>query len=125
MRKVAILVAATAAFASVPVSAQLGGAVGGGASTNLGAGVQVDPGRTVGSAVDTVDRTASRTVDRTERATDRALDSSQFALVTRSQVAAGAEVRDSRGRRIGTVTRLDGNAAVVVSGRNAYHVPLS
>ena len=123
MRKVAILVAAAAAFASVPASAQVG--VGAGGGVDVGAGVSVDPGRTVGSAVDTVDRTVTPAVDSVDRTADRALDSTEFALVTRNQVAVGAEVRDSRGRRIGTVSRIDGNAAVVVRGRNAYHVPLS
>ena len=123
MRKVAILVAATAAFASAPASAQVG--VGAGGGVDVGAGVSVDPGRTAGSAVDTVDRTATRAVDSVDRTADRALDSTEFTLVSRNQVAVGAEVRDSRGRRIGTVNRIDGDAAVVVRGRDAYHVPLS
>lgn len=123
MRKFAILAAAVAALAAVPASAQVG--VGAGAGVNVGTDVRVDTGRTVGSVVDSVDRTASRTVDSTERAATRALDSTKFTLVTRNQVTTGAEVRDSRGQRIGTVSRLDGNAAVVVRGRNAYHVPLS
>ena len=123
MRKFAIF-AATVAFAAVPASAQLGG-VGAGAGVNVGTDVRVDTGRTVGSVVDGVDRTATRTVDRADRTTRRAMDNTQFSLVTRNQVATGAEVRDSRGQRVGTVSRLDGNAAVVVSGRNAYQVPLS
>lgn len=126
MRKFAILAAATAAFAiAAPASAQLGGALGAGAGVNVGTAVSVDTGRTVGGVVDSVDRTATRAVDRTDHAVTRTLDSTRFTLVTRNQVATGAEVRDSRGQRIGTVSRLDGNAAIVVSGRNAYHVPLS
>lgn len=123
MRKVAILVAATAAFVSVPAFSQVD--VGAGGGVDVGAGVRVDPGSTVDSAIDTVDRTATRTVDSVDRTADRALDSTEFTLVSRNQVAVGAEVRDSRGRRVGTVSRIDGDAAVVVRGRNAYHVPLS
>jgi hypothetical protein len=121
MRKVAILIAATAAFASVPAAAQLGGVVGGGVNANVGAGVGVDTGRVVGNTVGTVDRT----VDRTERTTNGALDRTRFTLVTSNQVTVGTEVRDSRGQRIGTVSRIDGNAAVVVRGQDAYHVPMS
>ena len=125
MRKLTILAAATAALVAVPASAQVGVGLGGGVNANAGAGVNVDTGRTVGSAVDRVDRTATRAVDRTDRTLNRTLDNTRFALVTRNQVTTGAEVRDSRGQRIGTVSGIDGNAAVVVSGNRTYHVPLS
>ena len=111
--RIAIIIAA--ALAASPAAPQVG--VGGGVGVGVGTGVAVDTGRTVGTVVDSVDRT--------QRLTDRTLDSTRFALVTRSQVSTGAEVRDSRGQRIGTVARLDGNSAIVVSGRNAYRVPLS
>lgn len=125
MRKFAILAATCAVFAAGPAFAQLGVGIGSGINANAGAAVNVDTGRTVGSVVDSVDRTATRAVDRTDRLATRTINGAQVTLVTRSQVTSGAEVRDSRGQRIGTVSRLDGNAAVVVSGRNAYHVPLS
>ena len=119
--RIAIIIAA--ALAASPAAAQVG--VGGVVGVGVGTVVAVDTGRTVGTVVDSVDRTATRAIDRTQRLTDRTLDSTRFALVTRSQVSTGAEVRDSRGQRIGTVARLDGNSAIVVSGRNAYRVPLS
>ena len=125
MRKYAILAATCAALAAGPAFAQLGGALGTGVNANAGAGVNIDTGRTVGPMIDSVDRTATRAVDRTDRLATRTISGAQVALVTRSQVTSGTEVRDSRGQRIGTISRLDGNAAVVVSGRNAYHVPLS
>ena len=123
MRKLALIALAGTTLAASPAAAQLG--VGVGAGVNVGAGVGVDTGRTVGSVVDAVDRTAARAVDRTDRIATRTINGTEVTLVTASQVRTGAEVRDRRGQRIGTVSRLVGNAAVVVSGRNAYHVPLS
>jgi hypothetical protein len=64
-------------------------------------------------------------VNRTDRLATRTLNGTSVTLVTRNQVTTGTEVRDSRGQRIGTVSQLHGDAAIVVSGRNAYHVPLS
>ena len=59
-----------------------------------------------------------------QRATDRAMAASNLTLVTRQQVQTGLVVRDTRGQRIGTVSRIDANSAVVVSGNRQYHVPL-
>lgn len=119
MRHLAIFAAAAATMAAAPAAAQVGAGIG--ANVGIGTSVGVDPARTVGSVLDT----AGRTVDRTDRFANRTINGTRVALVARSDVRSGAEVRDSRGQRVGTVQQLDGNAAVVVSGRNAYHVPLS
>lgn len=123
MRRIAITAAAAAMLAAAPAAAQLGTGIG--ANVGAGVGVGIDPARTVGSVVDTVDRTATRAVERTDRLANRTINGTRVTLVTRTDVRTGAEVRDSRGQRIGTVQRLDGNAAVVVSGQKAYHVPLA
>jgi hypothetical protein len=122
MRNLVFLAAATAATIAMPASAQL---VGGSAKANANAGAQVDTGRALGGVLDSADRTATRAVKATDRLATRTINGTNVSLVTRSHVTAGTEVRDSRGQRIGTVSRLDGNAAVVVSGQRAYHVPLT
>jgi hypothetical protein len=122
MRKIATFIAAGAALAAAPAAAQL---VGGNVGANVGVGVGVDTGRTVGNVLDTTDRIATRAVDRTQNLAARTINGTRVQLVTRTDVRTGAEVRDSRGQRIGTVHHLDGNAAVVVQGNNAYHVPLA
>jgi hypothetical protein len=125
MRKLAYFAAAAAAIVAAPAAAQLGTGLGAGVGANVGTGVQVDTARTLGGVVDTVDRTANRTVDAADRAATRTINGTNLTLVTSNQVTAGTEVRDSRGQRIGTVSGIDGNAAVVVSGQRTYHVPLA
>lgn len=123
MRKYIILAASAAALITSPAFAQLGAGVG--TTVNTTVSSTVDSGRTLGNVVDRVDTTTSRVIDHADRFTNRTLNSTQFALVTRTDVVTGSEVRDSRGQRLGTVSRLDGQSAVVVSGRNVYRVPLS
>ena len=64
-------------------------------------------------------------VNGTQRVADRAMANANLTLVTRSQVRTGLVVRDMRGQRIGTVSSLDANSAIVVSGNRMYHVPLT
>lgn len=122
MRNLAFLAAAAAVMVAVPASAQL---VGGSANANASTGVGLDTGRALGGVLDTTDRAASRAVNAADRIATRTINGTKVALVTRNQVTAGTVVRDSRGQRIGTISRIDGDAAVVVSGQRAYHVPLS
>ena len=116
MRKTISLIAVAAAFAATPALAQI--SVGG--QVNTGVGVRVDPGRTVGDAT----RTLDRTIERTDRRVNRALDR-DVRVGAGADVRTGAVVRDNRGHRVGTVTRVHGNTAVVVQGNRSFHVPLA
>lgn len=120
MRKTLIILAATSALAATPALAQVGVGLGGGVNT----GVNVDTSRTVGDGLDTV----GRTVDRTDRTVNRTLGRTmerELRVATSADVQAGASVRDSRGRRVGTVTGVSGGAALVVDNNRTYQVPLS
>ncbi len=123
MRKITLLAASAAMLAALPAAAQLAGPIGGPLGTTVNAGVNT----TVNTApvTDTVLNTAARTVDTTQRVADQTMGTTSLVLVTRAQVRTGLVVRDARGQRIGTVSRIDGNSAVVVEGRRMYHVPLS
>lgn len=123
MRRIAIAAAITATIVAAPAAAQLVGSVG--ADVGVGTGVVVDTGRTVGSVIDTVDRTGTRAVTQADRLANRTIAGTQVTLVSRTDVRSGAEVRDSRGKRVGTVQEINGDTAVVVSGQRAYHVPLA
>ena len=137
MRNFIILFGSAAALGAVPASAQLAGTVGGavtgtaGAVTSLvNANAQTRVDTTVNTRIDTapVLDSAGRVVDHTHHAVDRAVttsgNSGSVTLVTREQVRPGLVVRDKRGQRIGTVARVEGNQAVVVSGNRLYRVPL-
>lgn len=123
MRKITFLAASAAVLAAMPAYAQLVGPISGTLGTSVKAGVNttVDTARTT----DAVLNTAARTVDTTQRVADRVIDNTDLVLVSRSQVRTGLVVRDTRGQRIGTVTAVDANSAVVVQGRRMYHVPLA
>ena len=143
MRNFIILFGSAAALSAVPASAQLGGTLGGavngtvngsvGAVTspvNANANTRVDT--TVNARVDTapVLDSAGRVVDHTQHAVARAVNttsvnSTSVAVVTREQVRTGLVVRDERGQRIGTVSRVSGDQALVVSGNRTYSVPLA
>jgi hypothetical protein len=149
MRTFAILAGTCAALIALPASAQLAGTLGGtvntgvGAATSpvstgvnsaVGAGVNatVNTAQTTGTVLDTAGRVtsgvnsaATRTVDATQRVTDRTLTAANLTLATRQQVQTGLVVRDMRGQRIGTVSAIDANTAIVVSGNREYRVPLS
>lgn len=107
-----------AALAAAPTLAQVNVGVGGrvGAGTNAG----VDTGR----VVDSVRGTLDRTVDQADRTLNRAL-TRDLVVATRADVRSGVVVRDSRGRRIGTVQSVQGNTAIVVQGNRQMQVPLA
>ena len=111
-------IALAAAAAAMPAAAQI--AVGGQTGINAGVGVNVDAGRTVGGVTSTLDRT----VDRTDRAINRTLDR-DVRVATGADVRTGATVRDSRGRRVGTVQAVHGDTALVVRSGRQLHVPLA
>ena len=95
----------------------LGGA-GANANANVGAGVSADG--LIGGVAGAVDRT----VNAADRTANGAL-AGNLRLATRTDLRAGTEVRDSRGRRVGTVQSIHGSTAVVVQGNHAFHVPVA
>jgi hypothetical protein len=116
------LLAITAALAATPAAAQLVVGGQGGVTGNLGVGV--DTGRTL----DNVNRTLDTTVDRTDRTVNSTLDRTvnrDLSVATSADVTGGATVRDSRGRRVGTVQSVHGGTAVVVRNGRQLHVPIS
>ena len=139
MRNFIILFGSAAALSAVPASAQLAGTLGGTVNGTVGAvtspvngnaNTRVDT--TVNTRVDTapVLDSAGRVVDHTQHAVARAVNpasvnSSSVSVVTREQVRTGLVVRDERGQRIGTVSRVSGDQALVVSGNRTYSVPLA
>ena len=130
MRKLTILAGTCAALIALPASAQLAGTLGG--TVNTGVNATVNTAQTTGTVLNTagtvtnrVEAAGGQVVNTTQRATDRAMAASNLTLVTRQQVQTGLVVRDMRGQRIGTVSRIDANSAVVVSGQRQYHVPLT
>ena len=148
MRNLTVLAGLSAALIAMPAAAQLGTTVGGAVNTTVGAETNVGiptVGTSVGTAVNTsvnagVDTAAaagtaarvstaataagSRPVGITQRALDRSMAADNLSLATRQQVRTGLVVRDTRGQRIGTVSSLDADSAIVVSGKRLYHVPL-
>lgn len=118
MRKALAILAAGAAFAAtatVPALAQAGVDVGG------QAGVDIDPGNSVGSVTDRL----AGTVDQIDATANQAIDPANLALAAREDVRAGAEIRYSDGTGVGTVQSVEGDVAVVVRGGKLYNVPLS
>ncbi|HEY0626730.1 MAG TPA: hypothetical protein VGD10_08345 [Allosphingosinicella sp.] len=114
MRKSLKLAALAAVVATSPALAQV----------NVGLGTNVGVGVNAGGAVNGVGNAVGRTVDGVDRQVNRAL-SSDAVLVTRADLRTGAEVRDNRGRRIGTVHHVEANSALVVQGNRQFRVPLS
>ena len=108
--------ALAAALAAGPATAQVGVNLGG----RVGAGVGVDTGR----VIDNVRGTLDRTVDAADRQVNRTLRS-DLRVAARADVRTGVAVRDSSGRRVGTVQSVHGDTAVVVQGNRRFHVPLS
>ena len=149
MRTFAILAGTCAALIALPASAQLAGTLGGTVNTgvnaatspvstgvtstvNTGVNATVNTAHTTDAVLDTagtvshhVNNAATRTVDATQRVADHAMANANLTLVTRQQVQTGLVVRDMRGQRIGTVSAIDANTAIVVSGNREYRVPLS
>ena len=130
MRKLTILAGTCAALIALPASAQLAGTLGG--TVNTGVNATVNTAQTTGTVLNTagtvtnrVEATSGQVVNATQRATDRTMAAANLSLVTRQQVQTGLVVRDMRGQRIGTVSRIDANSAVVVSGNRMYRVPLA
>lgn len=118
-------VSVLAAICAMPATAQLLGGGGVGAGVGATVGATVDTGRVLDRTVSTADRIATRAVDRTDRLASRTINGSRVSIATSAQVTSGTTVRDSRGQRVGTVSRVEGDSAIVVSGSNMYHVPLS
>ena len=130
MRKLTILAGTCAALIALPASAQLAGTLGG--TVNTGVNATVNTAQTTGTVLNTagtvtnrVEAAGGQVVNGTQRATDRAMAAANLTLVTRQQVQTGLVVRDMRGQRIGTVSRIDANSAIVVSGNRQYRVPLA
>ena len=113
------LLAAGMALVAAPAAAQ----VSVGAETGVGVGVNVPVRDTINSVHDNVDRT----VDTVDRRVNRTLDrtNTSLAVATSADVTVGASVRDSRGRRIGTVQSASADTAVIVSGNHRLRVPIS
>jgi hypothetical protein len=111
-------VALAAALAATPALAQVD--VGLGGRVGAGANVGVDTGR----VVDGVRGSLDRTVDATDRTLNRTVRS-DLRVATRADVRSGVAVRDSRGRRVGTVQSVHGSSAIVVQGNRRMHVPLA
>lgn len=116
------LLALGAALTATPALAQLNVGLGGQAGANVGVGANT--GANVGGVLGGVTDTLDRTVNTADRTVNRALDS-DLRLATRAEVRSGVVVRDSKGRRVGTVQSLHGNTAIVVQGGNMVHVPLA
>jgi len=110
------LLVAAAALAAAPAMAQ----VSVGTETGVGVGVNVP----VRDTVNSVHNDINRTVDTVDRTANRAADTRLY-VATRADVGVGASVRDSRGRRIGTVQSVSADSAVLVNGGQRVRVPIS
>ncbi|MFM5917518.1 MAG: hypothetical protein ACKOOL_08300 [Novosphingobium sp.] len=118
---------------TVPAVPQVSPAVTATTNTNasVNAATRVDSTPAVDAASKAVTRTenvGARAVNRTQKVADRTtgkLSDSSLTLVTSDQVTTGLVVRDQRGQRIGTVSSVSGNTALVVSGNRTYSVPLT
>lgn len=122
MKKTMILLAAGAAMTAAPAIAQLGG-VGGsvGGAVNGTVGGTLDPGRTVSQTANGV----GRTVNNGDSAIQNKIDQTNLQLATSEQIASGVVVRDSEGKTLGTVQRIEGDTALVVRGNQIYDVPVA
>lgn len=129
-----LLAVAAAALTATPAMAQLAGGLGGtvggavngtgaavGSTVNGGVDATVDPAGTVSSATGRV----GNVVNRADSAAQNRVDATSLSLATAQQLQSGIKVRDSQGHMIGTVQRVDGSNAVVVSGSKLYNVPVS
>ena len=134
MRTFTILAGTCAALIALPASAQLAGTLGGTVNTGVNAGVNtgVNTAQTTGTVLNTagtvgnhVDSAVTGAVNGTQRVTERAMANANLTLATRQQVQTGLVVRDMRGQRIGTVSSVNANSAIVVSGNRMYRVPLT
>ncbi|MFC7537782.1 hypothetical protein ACFQPG_10460 [Sphingomonas sp. GCM10030256] len=114
------IVALGALLVSGPALAQVNLGAAGVAHVNANVGA----GANAGGIVKGVTGTLDRTVNVADRSANRAL-TSNLRLATRTDIRAGTEVRDSRGRRIGTVQSVHGSMAIVVQGNRGFHVPIS
>lgn len=140
MRNSIKFIALAGALAAAPAMAQLGVGVGGNAGSGLGAavgglgqgvgvggsagvGVNAGVGVDARGTVDGVTRRLDRTVDRVDRHANRAMHGLSAAAM--ADIRTGIVVRDHRGHRVGTVTRVEGNTAVVVQGNRTMRVPVS
>lgn len=109
-----------AILVSAPALAQVNLGVLGGANANANVGAGVSTGGVVSGVTGALDRTVSVA----NRTVNRAL-TGNLQLATRTDLRAGTEVRDGRGRRVGTIQSVHGSTAVVVQGNRAFHVPIS
>ena len=130
MRTFTILAGTCAALIALPASAQLAGTLGG--TVNTGVNATVNTAQTTGTVLNTagtvgnhVDSAVTGAVNGTQRVTERAMANANLTLATRQQVQTGLVVRDMRGQRIGTVSSVNANSAIVVSGNRMYRVPLT
>ena len=130
MRTLTILAGTCAALIALPASAQLAGTLGG--TVNTGVNATVNTAQTTGTVLNTagtvgnhVDSAVTGAVNGTQRVTERAMANANLTLATRQQVQTGLVVRDMRGQRIGTVSSVNANSAIVVSGNRMYRVPLT
>ena len=119
MRNSSLFIVFGAALMASPAPAQiLGGQAG--AGVGLGVGVGANVGGVVDGATGTLDRGVG-TIDRTVNGALR----SDLAVATAADLTTGAEVRDNRGRRVGTLQAVHGGMALVVKGDKAVHVPIA
>ncbi len=119
MRRSSLFIAFGAALVASAAPAQiLGGQAGGG--VGLGAGVGANVGGIVDGATGTLDRGVG-TLDRTVNGALR----SDLTVATAADLTSGAEVRDNRGRSVGTLQSVNGGMALVVKGDKAVNVPLA
>ena len=134
MRTFTFLAGTCAALIALPASAQLAGTLGGSVNTGVNAGVNTGVNtaqttdtvlKTAGTVTNQVDSTVAGAVNGTQRVTERAMANANLTLATRQQVQTGLVVRDMRGQRIGTVSSVNANSAIVVSGNRMYRVPMT
>lgn len=119
MKNVMSLMAAGAAFAALPVAAQLN--VGGAVDTSVAA----QPGAIVGDTVNQVTKPVGDVVDHADHQINQTIDETRLSVAAREDVRAGAQITDMNGASLGTVQSVEGDMAVIVDGGQLYNVPLS
>ena len=117
MRISTMAVGLAVGLVALPAYAQLGVNLGGQAGVGVNVGVDTRP------VLDNVRGTLDRTVDSADRTVNRALDT-ELEAATRADISSGAVVRDSRGRRVGTVQSVSAEGAILVAGGRQLQVPL-
>ena len=115
---VAAALTAGSALAQVPVAGSVG------TQAEVGANANANAGGLLGGVTGALGRTVN-SADSAINGTVNGLATAGLRLATRADLRAGAEVRDNRGRRIGTVAAVHGDTAMVVRGGQTVHVPLS